>query len=313
MSDESAPTDGRVAAAFARLKNWMLAHAPLLAENLAAGAPTAHLDAIEEKLGCAFPADLRELWLLHDGQTSEQNGFVGALDLFTAEQALSERDGVLMFVDFLQQAPSEWAEAGVTDDEARSDRWLPFAGRDSDTLAVNCVTGRVVACGKDAPPLHLVATSVTEWIEQYADRVERGAYKVEEGFGDYFLSRDDAMFCAAGSTTAPKLYPWSAMHACHAVRHSVPRVAQAALRFRAARRHRTQARRRASLVRDASPQVHLRRKLLHGALKRFELDRLADVRVEAEREQPLSLSVHRRRGHRGHQDVGGAGHRSNGR
>jgi cell wall assembly regulator SMI1 len=109
MSDESARTDGRVAAAFARLKNWMLAHAPLLAENLAAGAPTAHLDSIEEKLGFAFPADLRELWLLHDGQTSEQNGFVGALDLFTAEQALSERDGVLMFVDFLQQAPSEWA------------------------------------------------------------------------------------------------------------------------------------------------------------------------------------------------------------
>jgi cell wall assembly regulator SMI1 len=194
MSENIPPAPGRVAAAFALLKNWMLAHAPLLAENLAAGAPTAHLDAIEEKLGFAFPADLRELWLLHDGQMSEQSGFVGALDLFTAEQALSERDGVLMFVDFLQQAPSEWAEAGVTDDEARSDRWLPFAGRDSDTLAVNCVTGRVFSCGKDVPPLHLVATSVTEWIEQYADRVERGAYKVEEGFGDYFLARDDAMF-----------------------------------------------------------------------------------------------------------------------
>jgi hypothetical protein len=99
-----------------------------------------------------------------------------------------------MFVEFLREDPSGWEEAGVTADEAESNRWLPFAGRDSDTLAVNCVTGRVFACGKDAPPLQLVAASVTEWIEQYADRIEGGAYAVEEGFGDYFLARDDAMF-----------------------------------------------------------------------------------------------------------------------
>jgi internalin A len=184
----------RVAAAVARVRAWMAERAPLLAENLAPGAPPGRLDRVEEKIGFALPGDLRALWSIHDGQRSEQNGFVGALDLFTAEQAASERDTVIMFVELLREEPSEWSEAGVTGEEVASGRWLPFAGRDSDSLAVSGVTGRVFSCGKDAPPLRLVAASVTDWAEQYAARIEAGAYRVEEGFGDYFLAREDAMF-----------------------------------------------------------------------------------------------------------------------
>ena len=55
----------------------------------------------------------------------------------------------------LREGPADWAEAGITQEEALSDAWLPCAGRDSDTLVVACLSGRVFTCGKDAPPLRL--------------------------------------------------------------------------------------------------------------------------------------------------------------
>jgi len=58
----------------------------------------------------------------------------------------------------------------VTAEEVESDHWVPFAGRDSESLVVSGVTGRVFTCGKDSPPLHLVARSISKWAEQYAAR-----------------------------------------------------------------------------------------------------------------------------------------------
>jgi hypothetical protein len=56
---------------------------------------------------------------------------------------------------------------------------------------VSGVTGRVFTCEKDVPPLHFIAGSVVEWLEDYADRVEAGGYEVDEGFGDCYLASRD--------------------------------------------------------------------------------------------------------------------------
>ncbi len=166
--------------AIERISRWMMENdAPLLAQNLAPGATDAELVRAEEQLGFPIPPGLRELWSLHNGQLEELNGFVEALDLFDLSLALGEQGGVLRFVKWLREA------------EVMSDRWLPFAGRDSSALAVSAVSGRVFHVWKDAPPLLLAAESVEAWATQYAQAVEAGDFEVEEGFGEYFLSRRD--------------------------------------------------------------------------------------------------------------------------
>lgn len=172
--------------------------APLLADNLAPDAPPERLDAVETEVGFAVPAQLRELWSIHDGQKDEQNGFVGALDWFGTQLAVAEREDVIYFLGFLREDRSDWGEAGVTEAEAMSDAWLPFAGRGHDRLVVSCVSGRVFTCEKDVPPLWYVDDSIVAWLEAYAARVESGAYAVKKGFGDYYLSRTDGMHRAAG-------------------------------------------------------------------------------------------------------------------
>jgi SMI1/KNR4 family protein SUKH-1 len=182
----------RLATAIGQITRWMIEHdAPLLVDNLAGGATTAELANAEAAFGFRLPSDLRDLWSLHHGQNEEMNGFVESLDLFDSDLALAERDSVSMFIGFLRDSPDEWDEAGVSADEIRSDRWIAFAGRDSDLMLVSGVSGRVFTCGKDAPPLQLVAGSVVEWAEQYAARVAANDYVVEDGFGDYYLALRD--------------------------------------------------------------------------------------------------------------------------
>src|SRR5690242_20317895 len=113
MTNGSEARSSRIRSAVERVKTWMNANgAEVLVRNLAPGTDAARLDAFERDLGFVVPADLRSLWSVHAGQHSEQDGFVGAMDLLGPEAALGEGENVAMFVDGLREEPSYWDEAG---------------------------------------------------------------------------------------------------------------------------------------------------------------------------------------------------------
>lgn len=180
-------------AAIEQLKQWMTDNgAALLVENLAPGATADELDALENEFGFPLPAELRTLWSLHHGQTEEFNGFVEAMDFFEGGSALIERDTLEAALAAVHDAPV-MPQTGLTPEELVSKKWVPFAGRDSNLLVINAESGRVFACEKDWPPIVLVAGSLTEWAQQYAKAVLNDDFTVEEGFGDYFLSKRDRL------------------------------------------------------------------------------------------------------------------------
>jgi cell wall assembly regulator SMI1 len=185
----------KLVTAVERAKRWMKENgAGVLVDNLSAGASPQELDKAEAELGFALPAQARALWSLHDGQENEMDGFVDALDLFGVWGGVRERERVVrLFVSWLlrerENDPDMWAESQVSDEEA-DDRWLPFAGRDSDYMLVHARTGRVFRAGKDAPPLHLEAPSLEAFFDTYANDMESGRATVEEGFGACFVARE---------------------------------------------------------------------------------------------------------------------------
>ena len=114
---------------------------------------------------------------------------MGHLDLLGPVTPCTEQEDVATWIRYLREDSGTWAEAGVRDEEVASDHWIAVASRGyADLVVVSGVTGRVFTCEKDVPPLHLVAPSVVDWLEDYADRVENGAYVIEEGFGDGYLA-----------------------------------------------------------------------------------------------------------------------------
>ncbi len=182
-------TEAWFRARFERISAWMIEHgAPLLVENLAPGATRERLDHAEVELGVALPPQLRALWSVHEGQRDEGNGFVEAYDLLSVAGARAEQETVRLLLELEREHPSRDAEYTVN--ELSSDDWIPFAGRDSDSLVVHAVTGRVFEyCHDDSPKL--LAPSLADWMERYAARVEADDYSVEEGFGDYYLQLRD--------------------------------------------------------------------------------------------------------------------------
>ncbi|MFL5348629.1 MAG: WGR domain-containing protein [Hyalangium sp.] len=178
----------RLAKAIERAKAWMNKNgAEVLVKNLASGVSDAALAKAEKKLGFALPAELVELWKLHDGQRREQNGFIGSLDLLGSRDALGVREDVLLSVRWMLEDEDMVEDAELRKAEA-DERWIPFGTRDSDHLVIHAGTGRVFRVAKDAPPLSLEAKSLTEFFERYARAMEKGEYTVEEGFGDVYLS-----------------------------------------------------------------------------------------------------------------------------
>ena len=182
----------QLAESFSKITTWMRDNdAPLLADNLAPAASSQRLDEAEATLGFALHPELRALWSLHDGQVEEQNGFYEWLDLLSANEAVARREDVVRFLSFMREEPEVIAEVGMTEAELESDAWIPIACRDSDSLAVNAESGRVFRVGEDWPPFQLEAQSVVAWASAYAARVVANGYRLEEGFGDYFLERRD--------------------------------------------------------------------------------------------------------------------------
>ncbi len=182
-----------LADAFERIKSWMRAHdAELLPANLAPPATEERLNEVERELGFPLGPELRALWQLHDGQREDHNGFIEWFNFYSTARALGERETVLLPLEYLRSSPAAVPESDLSDEELRSDSWVVFAGQDSDGLTVNVVSGRVFEIRHDdSPPLTLVAPSLAAWASSYADLVVADGFRVEEGFGDYYLEKRD--------------------------------------------------------------------------------------------------------------------------
>lgn len=183
----TSPKD-RVAGALERIRTWLTANAPELAAALLPGAGPEQIAAAEAELGFALPPAVRQLFATHDGNEHEI-GILGHRYLFNLRLAVMERDGLGMFVGFVRDSPGSWAEAGVTEAEVTSDRWVGVAGRDSDYLAVSIESGRVFDAWKDSPALELAAPSLEVYLEEFARSLELGRYEVDDAFGGSLLER----------------------------------------------------------------------------------------------------------------------------
>ena len=179
----------RVTAALARVETWMRANAADLADALAPAATSEEIAAAEAELGSPLPVGLKALWSVHGGSQDEV-GVLGHRYLLDPGLAVTELDSLLQYVEWLRNAPRDWKQAGVTEVEVTSDRWVGVAGRDSDYLAVSMESGRVFSATKDAPALSLEAASLEDYLEDYARSLERGKYELSADFGGMLARRE---------------------------------------------------------------------------------------------------------------------------
>lgn len=182
----------------AAIERWMRENgAPRLAANLAKRASPAAIAAVERRTGLTFPAALRDLYRIHDGQPEELDCFIGSLNFLSMDAAAGDRETLLEryvrgrygVLGYREEAEA-WEQTELQEDEI-SERWWPIARMDGDFLVINLDSGRVFWAGKDVPPLRVAAGDLPSFFATYLRRLEAGAYRLEEGFGEYYLTSDE--------------------------------------------------------------------------------------------------------------------------
>jgi cell wall assembly regulator SMI1 len=171
---------------FAELESWFGEHAPKAKEVLLPGAAAGDVAALETTVGTTLPADLRALFLLHDGQ--KPRSFVSTVEGCTllsckgAGKAWSTLGELLDAGDLDEPAESR---EGKVKPVWWSKRWIPFAeGSGGDLLcvdldpAVKGTAGQVLRFYHDEGLRDQLAPSVETFLANYLGMLRQGKFKL---------------------------------------------------------------------------------------------------------------------------------------
>jgi cell wall assembly regulator SMI1 len=164
-----------LAGLLARLDKWLTAHRHNYHKGLRHGATPAELDELEKEAGCLVPGELRTWLGWHNGQDAET---VGAL----------EGRWIPMSTKEIAEVKKE-RDANPVD--GWKDTWLPFL--DDDRGNYLCIDTHEAGhplreCREGHSTHHIVAHSLTAWVERFVKALEEGKYHEDSERGTFFQS-----------------------------------------------------------------------------------------------------------------------------
>ncbi|MFB6457633.1 SMI1/KNR4 family protein [Chitinophaga sp. Hz27] len=177
-----------------RWENWMHHHAPKLVSILNPGASYDDIAELETITGIAMPDAFKVFYAIHDGQQVSRAGLVNGDKLLSITEITDEwitwkemqDNGAFIHNDeTLKSEP----DTGIKDDWWNS-RWIPFT---YDGLGNHlCLDfdpapggqyGQVIAFWHEDNHREIIAPSFEEWIQNYIQAMENGAYVYQKKWG----------------------------------------------------------------------------------------------------------------------------------
>lgn len=172
-----------------RIDAWLKQNAPETFADLQPGASDADIKKAERALSCELPEVVTQSYRIHNGMRGGDGPLIDGWSLLSLAvlvrgwktlKKLSD-DGTFesMEGDAAPQIKSDWWNP----------RWIPVASNSSGDFV--CVDldpkrggkrGQVISFWHAGPRRELLATGFKAWLEQFADDLEAGKYKVEDGW-----------------------------------------------------------------------------------------------------------------------------------
>lgn len=220
-----------VAESWRRIESWLDGHLPGLTMTLRPGVSGEDLAKFEAAIGRALPDDVRESWLIHDGQQpfpegvkskyfeagscgapgvifgQELNPLV-SLDSMLEKSVLREWLSWSKSLEAASERDDDEVDEGCTSSPEGAIRrrhlnrgWIPlgmgegnsnYFGVDLDPDP-NGVVGQVINFGVDEEEKYVLAAGWAQFLEDYADELEAGNFKLHLRWGfeelDWFLMK----------------------------------------------------------------------------------------------------------------------------
>lgn len=217
-----------VAESWRRIEAWLDKHLLAVKATLRPGVSKRDLTRFEKVIGRALPEDVRQSWLIHDGQGHLPEEFyatdepipesLGLLfgnklnPLINSKNCLSSRP-VLAEWKFWKDLIEREDEPGYWDDfdgpctsfpegaircKYSHPGWLPLVTvMDSEYLGTDLapgpegVVGQLINFGRDCQAKYVLAASWAHFLEDFADELEAGNFVIdsEHEYGSFLLKR----------------------------------------------------------------------------------------------------------------------------
>ncbi|QIF04516.1 SMI1/KNR4 family protein [Roseimicrobium sp. ORNL1] len=175
-----------------RIDKWLAEHAPEVLAGLNPPATLEHIRAAEKRLGCEFPQDVMDSFLVHDG-ARPGCGLWAGWDLLSLEGVVREWECWKELVDGGSFHQNKSVSDGDISDSWYDLNWIPLtyqAAGDNECLDLNPgekgTVGQIISVYHDDANRGVVASSYRAWMTAFADDLEAGDFVLDE---DGSLSR----------------------------------------------------------------------------------------------------------------------------
>lgn len=184
-----------------RIENWLEEHAPAVLESLAPGATEEEIRATEEILNVTFPADFRESYMIHDGQSlgsKRPPPFTYGLEMYSLRRMVRVWKNWKDLGKKIHPSIPPLEITGAIRNEWFGDLRIPIAGDEEyvfhqlDFIPTEGGTvGQVIQLEFQASLVCILGRSFREWLEMFAYFLENNIY-VYVGERNGLVSKDVA-------------------------------------------------------------------------------------------------------------------------
>lgn len=170
-----------------RIEDWSRANAPRVHASFCPGATLESVIETEKFLGVTFPRDVRDSYLIHDGQTEDGVGFIDGWDFLSLERIRREWQVWKTLLDGGHfEGYSSLPDEGIRS-EWWNDGWVPLTCKgagDNHCLDLNPEDGgepgQILLMWHDDAVRTRIAGSFRVRRRQFADDLEAGRYVYPE-------------------------------------------------------------------------------------------------------------------------------------
>lgn len=178
-----------------RIDLWLQANTPQIFETLQSGASDAGIAEFETILSIKLPEDVKASYRIHNGQFAyslDEKGLIEGREFLSLERI---RDEWEVWKELLDSEQFEGCESepdlGIRNDWW-NDKWIPITydgAGNHDCLdldpADDGTVGQIITMWHDSSDREMVASSLRQWLQKYADGLESGQFVLQENYGLY--------------------------------------------------------------------------------------------------------------------------------
>ena len=171
-----------------RIESWLEVNAPEIRSDLLPGATDQEIHSTEEFTGMQFPVDVKTSYSIHNGQLGGAPPIIGEWQLLSLKALVSRWKTLKDLFD----AGDFNGIKSRSSDPIRADwwnpKWLPLAYNGAGDYrcldldpAPGGQLGQIISFWHTSDRREIVADSFRAWLGRFADDLESGKYKVEDG------------------------------------------------------------------------------------------------------------------------------------